>query len=71
MIMAIARVSHSVTDAALARIEAVIEKTLNYDPNWNGASIAIERDQFTCVECSDELAGLQLLAKINQAIDGE
>lgn len=69
--MAIVRVSHNVSDAALARIEAVIEKTLNYDPNWNGASITIERDEFTCVECSDDLAGAQLLAKINRAIDPE
>lgn len=69
--MATIKVAHNVSDAALARIESVVENTLNYDCNWNGANIEIERDDFTCVECTDAVAGAQLLSQVNRAIDGE
>ncbi len=65
------KVSYNVSDSAIARIEAVVEKTLNHDCNWNGASIEIERADWTCVECNDEADGVLLLAKVNQAIDQE
>jgi hypothetical protein len=68
--MAVLKVSNDVSEAAMERIEAIVEKTLNYDPDWSGAEIVIKRDDCTCVECSDEVAGSQLLAKVNRAIDG-
>lgn len=57
------KVAHNVSDAAIARVEAVVEKTLNYDCNWNGASIEIERGDFTCVDCDDAIAALSCLQK--------
>jgi hypothetical protein len=66
--MAILKIAHDVADAAVVRIESLVEKTLNYDCNWNGATIEIERDDFTSVECSDDIAGSQLLSQVNQII---
>jgi hypothetical protein len=66
--MATVKVSHNVSESALERIEQVVERAMNYNPNWNGVDIKIERDDFTCVDCRDEVAGAQLLAEVNRAI---
>jgi len=67
--MAIIKVAHNVSDVAISRIEQVADETLKHDCNWSGAEITIKRGEFTCVECTDEIAGAQLLAKVHQAIE--
>jgi hypothetical protein len=69
--MAVVRIAHEVSGESLLRIEALIERTLNYDVNWNGATIDIERGDFTCLVCNDKVAGAQLLSKVFAVIDGQ
>jgi len=66
--MAIIKVAHDVSEEAIARINILREQVLNHDCDWSGAEITIERGEFTCVECTDEIAGSQLLAKVQKAI---
>jgi len=63
--------AHEVSDAAVERVRRLVDNVLSRNPNWSGAEIEIERDDFTWVDCSDELDGSMLLASVVRAIDGE
>lgn len=67
----VVKVAFDVSDEAVERVEKIVDDVLMRDPNWNGSQIEIERDDFTCVDCSDEVAGAVLLSKVQRAIDAE
>lgn len=67
--MATIKVAYDVTAKAFAAIEALAVETVENDVNWNGAEISVERDDFTCVDCKDEIAGTALLNKVYDLID--
>lgn len=70
--MTIIKIAYEVPAEAVARVESALEDVALRDPNWNGAEFSVERDDFTCVETSDELAGTSLLhSVIYPAIRGE
>lgn len=49
---------------ALERLEMALEETALRDPDWNGASFEIERDECTYIESDDELKGASLLHSV-------
>lgn len=68
-IMATIKVAYDVNAKAFAAIKALAAETVATDVNWNGAEISVERDEFTCVECNDEIAGTILLRQVFDLID--
>lgn len=63
------QIAYEVHEAAMKRVEAVVESALLYDPNWSGATIEIKRADYTCVfDCDDEVAGTILLGQVSRAI---
>lgn len=67
--MATIKVAYDVNAKAYAAIEALASETVENDVNWNGATINVERDDVTCVDCKDEIAGAQLLNRVYAVID--
>lgn len=67
--MAIIKVAYEVSAQNFAAIEALAAETVAADVNWNGAEISVERDDYTCVECKDEIAGAMLLTEVFGLID--
>jgi hypothetical protein len=64
------QLAHEVSPEALARVEALLDKTALWDPNWSGADFTIQRDDYTCLPDSNTLKGAQLLNNIQRAILG-
>lgn len=67
--MATIKVAYEVSAENFAAIKALAAETVATDVNWNGASIEVERDDYTCVECKDEIAGAMLLTEVFGLID--
>lgn len=67
--MATIKVAYEVSAENFAAIKALAAETVATDVNWNGASIEVERDDYTCVECEDEIAGAMLLTEVFGLID--
>ena len=65
------KLAHEVSEEACARVEAMVAHKLLYDCNWSGGQVDIEVDDFTCVDCDDELAGSLLLIAVNKAINDQ
>ncbi len=65
------QIAHDIDVAAVARVEALLEETTMRNPNWNGASFAIERDDYTCVLDDDSADAIALLSQIHLAIAGD
>lgn len=61
----------TVSADAFARVQALAEEVVLRDCDWNGASISVERGDYTSIDCQDEVAGTALLARVYRAIDGE
>ena len=64
-------VAEHVSATAFSRVQALAEQTSLRDVNWNGATINVERGDFTCVEGSDELRDTILLNAVDRAIAGD
>lgn len=62
-------IAYDVPAAAVARVESLLAEVAATDPNWNGADFKIERDDFTCIDARDEIAGAALLSRVFNAID--
>ena len=67
--MATIKVAYDVSDKAFEAIEALAVETVETGVNWDGAEISVERDDYTCVECNDEIAGTALLREVYDLID--
>ena len=57
-------ISYDESKEAVARVESALEETAKTDTDWNGADFVIERDDFTCIDCDDEYAGIALLNEV-------
>lgn len=68
--MTVVKISHEVPADAVARVRSLLDLVEMREPSFNGADIRIERDDFTCVECDDQIAGADLLQRVYAAIDG-
>ena len=64
-------VDFSASAEAFARVEALAAETVLRNVNWNGATLRVERGEFTCIDGADEIAGAALLNDVYRAIDGE
>lgn len=64
------KLSHSVSDDKKREVEKMAQDEVLRNPNFNGAEIEVNRDEFTCVEDSDEVRGSILLSKVNAIILG-
>ena len=63
-------VSCDVSNDAYARIVALADATPETDCNFNGADIAVRRDDYTWIDCPEnEIAGAQLLRTVHDTID--
>lgn len=67
--MAIIKVAYEINANAYNAIKELAKETVERDVNWNGSVIKVERDDFTCIDCEDEIAGAQLLSKVYNIID--
>ena len=65
------QISRDVSNAALLRVQSVLDSQSLNNPNWNGAEFKIERDDYTCIPDDDSADACSLLILINRAIDGE
>jgi hypothetical protein len=65
------QIAYEVSDAAVARVEALLAEVAATNPNWNGAEFEIERDDFTCIPGSESADAVILLGQIHRAIDGQ
>ncbi len=64
------QVAHEVGAEELNRVRDVLNHAQSNEPNWNGAVFVIERDEFTCIPGRDDASAVQLLGRIQRAIDG-
>ncbi len=64
------QISHDVGAEELHRVRDVLNHAQTYDPNWNGAVFELERDDFTCIPGREDADAVQLLNRIQRAIDG-
>lgn len=55
------------TEMAAAR--SVAEHFRDYDPDFNGDALRVERGEFLCIDGCDEIAGARLLAAVHREID--
>jgi hypothetical protein len=65
------QIADNVSNAAFARVQALADRTLTNDANWNGAQINVVRGDFTCMEGGDEIVMASLMPQVYRAIDGE
>lgn len=70
--MAMIYIAHKdATENTMRKIRELAEETMLRNPNWNGADIKVETDDHTWIDCSDEIAGAQLLSDVVDVIRGE
>lgn len=58
------------SDAAVARVRALLDRTAMRDPSWNGASFVIERGDWTSIDDDSEDA-CELFSAVKDALRGE
>lgn len=64
-------IEHGVTDAAVGRVEQLLQHVALTDPNWNGAEFVIQRADFTDIpDPRDGINSTALLHRVFRAIDG-
>ena len=63
-------IDSNVSNAAFEKIQAMASRAVFENLNLNGASINVERGDFTCVDGPDEIAGAQMLADVHRIIEG-
>lgn len=64
-------IAYEVSDAAMGRVEALLNEVAERDINWNGADFQIVRDDFTCIPGDESADAVNLLYQIEAAIAGE
>jgi len=69
--MATIQIAYEVSDAAVARVEAVLDDVAKFDSFWSGADFRIERADFTCIPDHDGDDAGRLFNKIQAAISNE
>ncbi|MPQ71481.1 hypothetical protein [Pseudomonas sp. MWU12-2323] len=65
------QIAYDVSEAAVARVRALLEDVALRDSVWNGADFHIERADFTCMPDNDGDDADALFRKIQSAINDE
>jgi len=61
------------TDAStanLAAVRGIARDAMLFNPDWSGADIRVARGDYTEIDTTEEIAGAQLLARVQAAIRG-
>ncbi|MFC0708813.1 hypothetical protein ACFSVK_19480 [Azorhizophilus paspali] len=64
-------IAYEESEAAVARVEALLDEVVMRNPNWNGAVFQIVRDDFTCIVDNESYDAVALLRQINDALCDE
>lgn len=67
----IIQIAYEESDAAVARVQALLAEVALRDPNWNGAVFELERDDFTCIPGREDYDAVALYRSILRALRGE
>ena len=65
----IIRIAYEADQAAVQRVQSLLDEVTLSDPNWNGAHFEIERDDFTSMDDQSYNAAA-LFARIQSALAG-
>lgn len=64
-------IAYEEPQAAITRVQSLLDEVALRDPNWNGADFQIVRDDFTCIVDDDSYDAAALLTQIHDALRGE
>ena len=63
------RIAYEEDQAAVQRVQVLLDGVALTDPNWNGAEFEIVRDDFTCMD-DERYDAAALLARVQGALAG-
>lgn len=66
--MTTVQIARDVSDEAFQKIQAYLDDLVLTDPDWNGAEITLERDDYTCIPDNSSEDAMVVMVAINHII---